>query len=179
MTVGRLENAKTGPRHDPGMLFSAPEVMRQSRYPGGVRLKGPGGKKMKTMKVNIVTPDGPVCETEADMIIAAAESGEIGILPGHIAMVAPLQIGDLRLKKDGATEHVAVHGGFIEVRPDVVTVLAQSAEMAATIDLARAKAAAKRAEEKLRAQSDEKEHQIMEYALQRAITRIKVYETRL
>lgn len=51
--------------------------------------------------------------------------------------------------------------------------------MAATIDLARAKAAAKRAEEKLRAQSDEKEHQIMEYALQRAITRIKVYETRL
>lgn len=54
---------------------------------------------MKTMKVNIVTPDGPVCETEADMIIAAAESGEIGILPGHIAMVAPLQIGDLRLKK--------------------------------------------------------------------------------
>ena len=83
---------------------------------------------MKTIKVNIVTPDGPVVETEANMVIATTESGEMGILPGHIAMVAPLQIGALRLNKDNSTEVVAVHGGFIEVRPDVVTVLAQSAE---------------------------------------------------
>ncbi len=55
---------------------------------------------MKTIKVNIVTPDGPVVETEANMIIAVTETGEIGILPGHIAMVAPLQIGGLRLQKD-------------------------------------------------------------------------------
>ena len=80
---------------------------------------------MKTIKVNIVTPDGPVSETEADMVIAATETGEIGILPGHIAMVAPLKIGALRLKKGNSTESVAVHGGFIEVRPDVVTILAQ------------------------------------------------------
>jgi F-type H+-transporting ATPase subunit epsilon len=82
---------------------------------------------MKTIKVNIVTPDGPVCETDANMIIAVTETGEIGILPGHIAMVAPLKIGALRLKKDDSTEHIAVHGGFLEIRPDVVTVLAQSA----------------------------------------------------
>ena len=64
-------------------------------------------------------------------------------------MVAPLQIGALRMKKDDSTETVAVHGGFIEVRPDVVTVLAQSAETASAIDIARAKEAAKRAEQEL------------------------------
>ena len=115
---------------------------------------------MKTIKVNIVTPDGPVCETDADMVIAVTETGEIGILPGHVAMVAPLKIGALRLKKDGATESVAVHGGFLEVRPDVVTVLAQSAEMASTIDIDRAQAAAKRAEETLHAKKDDHELQI-------------------
>ena len=52
---------------------------------------------MKTIKVNIVTPDGPVVETEVNMVIAVTETGEIGILPGHIAMVAPLKIGALRL----------------------------------------------------------------------------------
>ena len=56
-------------------------------------------------------------------------------LPGHIPMVAPLEIGAVRLKKDGKTEYVAVSGGFVEVRPDIVTILAQSAEVASTIDL--------------------------------------------
>ncbi|MCM3709272.1 F0F1 ATP synthase subunit epsilon [Sporosarcina luteola] len=131
---------------------------------------------MKTIKVNIVTPDGPVSETEADMVIAATESGEIGILPGHIAMVAPLQIGALRLKKDNSTVNVAVHGGFIEVRPDVVTVLAQHAELASDIDIDRAKRAAKRAEQALQAKADKLEAQLVELDLKRAITRINVYE---
>ncbi|MFS0690462.1 F0F1 ATP synthase subunit epsilon [Sporosarcina sp. 179-K 8C2 HS] len=131
---------------------------------------------MKTIKVNIVTPDGPVSETEADMVIAATETGEIGILPGHIAMVAPLQIGALRLKKDNSTVNVAVHGGFIEVRPDVVTVLAQQAELASDIDISRAQRAAKRAEEKLKAKTDKLEAQLAELDLRRAINRINVYE---
>jgi len=131
---------------------------------------------MKTVKVNIVTPDGPVSETEANMVIAVTETGEIGILPGHIAMVAPLQIGALRLKKDNSTVNVAVHGGFIEVRPDVVTVLAQQAELASDIDISRAKRAAKRAEEKLQAKTDKLEAQLAELDLKRAINRINVYE---
>src|SRR6185437_1787214 len=133
---------------------------------------------MKTIKVNIVTPDGPVCETDANMIIAVTETGEIGILPGHIAMVAPLKIGALRLKKDDSTEHIAVHGGFLEIRPDVVTVLAQSAEMASSIDITRAKAAAKRAEEALREKSEDLDYKLVELELKRAINRINVYETR-
>ena len=133
---------------------------------------------MKTIKVNIVTPDGPVVETEANMIIAVTETGEIGILPGHIAMVAPLQIGGLRLQKDDSTEQIAVHGGFIEVRPDVVTVLAQSAELASSIDIHRAKKAAKLAEETLQAKKEGREHELAALDLERALNRINVYETR-
>lgn len=133
---------------------------------------------MKTIKVNIVTPDGPVVETEANMIIAVTETGEIGILPGHIAMVTPLQIGGLRLQKDDSTEHIAVHGGFIEVRPDVVTVLAQSAELASSIDIIRAKKAAEQAEETLRANKVGRELELAGLDLKRALNRIDVYETR-
>ena len=76
------------------------------------------------------------------MVIAKTISGEIGVLPGHIPIVAPLAIGAVKLKKaDGQTEFVAVSGGFIEVRPDKISILAPSAEVAATIDLARAKEA--------------------------------------
>ena len=131
---------------------------------------------MKTFKVNIVTPDGPVLEEEAQMVIATTEAGEIGVLPGHIAMVAPLQIGGLRIKKDDKTEVVAVNGGFMEVRPDVVTILAQSAETAATIDLARAKIAEKRAKAILAQEKSALELELAELELKRAINRIRVGE---
>ncbi|WP_301107090.1 F0F1 ATP synthase subunit epsilon [Sporosarcina sp.] len=134
---------------------------------------------MSKIKVNIVTPDGPVCEMDANMVIAVTEAGEIGVLPGHIAMVAPLQIGALRIKTDGKTETVAVHGGFIEVRPEVVTVLAQSAEMAESIDIARAKKAADKAETDLKKTSDSLDHRLAELDLKRAINRMQVYEQRI
>ena len=131
---------------------------------------------MKTFKVNIVTPDGPVLEEEAQMVIATTEAGEIGVLPGHIAMVAPLQIGGLRIKKDDKTEVVAVNGGFMEVRPDVVTILAQSAETADTIDLARAKIAEKRAKATLAKEKNALALELAELELKRAINRIRVGE---
>lgn len=126
------------------------------------------------IKVNIVTPDGPVSETEADMVIAVTQTGELGILPGHIAMVAPLDIGTLRLKNGNSVEHVAVNGGFLEVRPDVVTVLAQSAELASHIDTARAELARRKAEVILQQESNKLERQMAELSLRRAINRINV-----
>ena len=133
---------------------------------------------MSKIKVNIVTPDGPVVEMDANMVIAVTEAGEIGILPGHIARVATLQIGALRLKTDDTEKIVAVHGGFIEVRPEVVTVLAQSAELAESIDIARAKIAAERAENDLQKKTDEREQNISKLDLQRAINRMQVFEQR-
>ena len=130
---------------------------------------------MKTIKVNVVTPDGPVYESDVEMISTKAQSGELGILPGHIAMVAPLQIGIVRLKKGGNTDLVAVTGGLLEVRPEAVTILAQAAETAEHIDVNRAVKAKERAEARIQ---EEKQGNIdfkrAELALQRAVNRITV-----
>ncbi|WP_078378625.1 F0F1 ATP synthase subunit epsilon [Sutcliffiella halmapala] len=129
---------------------------------------------MKTLKVSVVTPDGPVYESDVEMVVARAHSGELGVLPGHIPMVAPLQIGGVRMKKSGVTEQVAVSGGFLEVRPDKVTILAQTAEAAERIDLTRAEEAKKRAEQRLQSKQDDVDYRRAELALQRAINRINV-----
>ena len=131
---------------------------------------------MKTLTVNIVTPDGPVYDSEVDMIIANTASGEIGILPGHIPMVAPLVVGAVKLKKDGKTEYVALSGGFVEVRPEKVSILTQSAEVASSIDLARAKEALKRAEERLQMKQDAVDFERANLSLKRAMNRINVHE---
>ena len=131
---------------------------------------------MKTLTVNIVTPDGPVYDSEVDMVIAKSSAGEIGILPGHIPTVAPLEIGVVKLKKDGKNQFVAVNGGFLEVRPEKVTILAQSAEIAETIDLARAKEAMNRAEKRLQDKLDTSDHLRAELALRRAMNRIKAHQ---
>ncbi|MGN1386218.1 MAG: F0F1 ATP synthase subunit epsilon [Bacillus sp. (in: firmicutes)] len=132
---------------------------------------------MKTVEVNVVTPDGPIYNGEAEMVSTKAKSGELGILPNHIPMVAPLQIGAVRIKKGGKTEFVAVSGGFLEVRPDKITILAQAAELAETIDLARANAAKLRAERRLQDKQDTVDHKRAELALKRAINRISIYES--
>ncbi|TFD97008.1 F0F1 ATP synthase subunit epsilon [Jeotgalibacillus sp. R-1-5s-1] len=134
---------------------------------------------MKTVNVNIVTPDGPVYESAVEMVSTKAQSGELGILPGHIPMVAPLEIGAVRLKKEGRTELVAVTGGFLEVRPDKVTILAQAAEPSAEIDIDRAKEAKQRAERLLQAKQDNVDFKRAELALRRAMNRIDVYENKM
>ncbi|MDP4162759.1 MAG: F0F1 ATP synthase subunit epsilon [Bacillota bacterium] len=135
---------------------------------------------MKTIKVSVVTPDGPVYESDVEMVSTKAQSGELGILPGHISMVAPLQIGVVRLKKNGQTDLVAVSGGLLEVRPDQVTILAQAAELASEIDIDRALRAKERAEQRLNVQQAEHiDFKRAELALQRAINRLAVTEKRI
>jgi F-type H+-transporting ATPase subunit epsilon len=132
---------------------------------------------MKTIKVSVVTPDGPVYESDVEMVSTKAQSGELGILPGHIPMVAPLAIGVVRLKKPGGKEEdlVAVSGGFLEVRPDKVTILAQAAEKAEDIDVERAQKAKERAEQRMREQKAEDiDFRRAELALQRAVNRLTV-----
>ncbi|CAM3838514.1 F0F1 ATP synthase subunit epsilon [Mesobacillus zeae] len=130
---------------------------------------------MKTIKVSVVTPDGPVYESDVEMVSTKAQTGELGILPGHIPMVAPLQIGAVRMKIANKTEIVAVSGGFLEVRPDQVTILAQAAETSDEINLERALRAKERAEQRLRERQQEHvDFRRAELALQRAINRISV-----
>ncbi|PJW19923.1 F0F1 ATP synthase subunit epsilon [Geobacillus thermodenitrificans] len=129
---------------------------------------------MKTIRVSVVTPDGPVYEGDVEMVSVKAKSGELGILPGHIPLVAPLEISAACLKKDGKTSYVAVSGGFLEVRPDKVTILAQAAERAEDIDVLRAKAAKERAERRLQSQQDDIDFKRAELALKRAMNRLNV-----
>ncbi|WP_261131047.1 F0F1 ATP synthase subunit epsilon [Bacillus sp. Marseille-Q3570] len=131
---------------------------------------------MKTFTVSVVTPDGPVYEeTGAEMVSAKATSGELGILPGHVPLVAPLTINAVRIKKDNNTQILAVSGGFIEVRPEQVTILAQAAELAADINVDRAKAAKERAEKRLQGSKQEDiDFKRAQYALDRAINRINI-----
>jgi F-type H+-transporting ATPase subunit epsilon len=133
---------------------------------------------MKTIKVSVVTPDGPVYESDVEMVSTRATSGELGILPGHIPLVAPLDITSVRLKKDGKyVETIAVSGGFLEVRPEQVTILAQAAEKASDIDVERAQRAKERAEQRLNDQHQEHiDFKRAEIALRRAVNRISVAE---
>lgn len=135
---------------------------------------------MTTIQVNIVTPDGPVYDSEVAMVIAQTVAGEIGVLPGHIPLVAPLAIGAVKLKKaDNSEEICAVSGGFIEVRPDQISILAPSAEVAENIDVARAKESLARAEARLQSKKDDIDFKRAELSLKRAINRISVHEGKL
>ncbi|MFV8826333.1 F0F1 ATP synthase subunit epsilon [Alkalihalobacterium sp. APHAB7] len=132
---------------------------------------------MQTMTVSVVTPDGTVYEGEVEMVSARAQSGELGILPRHIPLVAPLDIGAVRLKNGSDVKLVAVSGGFIEVRPDQVTILAEAAELPSDIDVARARAAKERAERRINeAKQDEIDFKRAQLALRRAVNRLGVTE---
>ena len=133
---------------------------------------------MRTIKVSVVTPGGPVLEEEVEMVSTKAKTGELGILAGHIPMVAPLDIGSVRLKTGNNTEWVAVSGGFMEVNGEEVTILAQSAERAEDIDTARAKQAKARAEKRLQDRQVEIDAHRAEMALKRALNRLDIAEQR-
>lgn len=130
----------------------------------------------------IVSPEELLYSGEVRMVVARGVDGEIGILPLHTPLVTVLDIGVLRLKFGDRWEYVAVHGGYLEVREDKVTVLADSAELASKIDVARAEEAKKRAELMLaESRGSEEEFYEAEKALRRALTRlaaVKKLETR-
>ena len=128
---------------------------------------------MKTLTVSVVTPDGTVVQDDYEMVSCKAETGELGILPGHIPLVAPLTISALRLKKGSNEDIIAISGGFIEVRPDEVSILTSSAEKSDEIDIERALAAKERAERRLAEEKDIDKVRA-ETSLQRALNRIEI-----
>lgn len=129
---------------------------------------------MKTLTVSVVTPDGEILEDDYEMVSCKAENGELGILPGHIPLVAPLAINAVRLKRNDNVDLVAVNGGFLEVRPDKVTILAQSAEKADDIDVERAEAAKERALKLLESKDKNIDVERAQLALNRALNRLEV-----
>lgn len=130
---------------------------------------------MSKMTVEVVTPERVVYSGQAEMVIARGVQGDLGILPNHMPLVSPLKIAPVRIKTEGDKEvSMAVSGGFMEVRGDKVTILAETAELPGDIDVDRAKAAKARAEKRLAEKYAELDIQRAERALQRAMARLDV-----
>jgi F-type H+-transporting ATPase subunit epsilon len=125
-----------------------------------------------TLQVEVVSPERILWQGEADMVIARTlGGGDIAFLTGHAPFVGALDIGKVVVRPpQGADEIVAVHGGFVEVSNDRVTILSDVAELASQVDVERARRAAERAEAALRAETDVE----AEAALRRAHLRLLV-----
>ncbi len=126
-----------------------------------------------TIKLEVVTPERLLVSEDVEEIIAPGYEGEFGVLPEHTQYLAILAIGILRYRKGSEVRKMAVGGGFAEVLPDRVVVMADVAEKAEEIDVERARRAHARAEELLRALSlDDATYEKAHAALQRAIVRM-------
>ena len=117
-----------------------------------------------------------VYSDDVNMVIAWGTEGQLGILPHHAPLMTMLQPGELIIKKDNEESCLAVSGGFLEVRPDKVIILADACERAEEIDLARAQEAKRRAGEIMKAPLSKTETAAAEAALRRSLVRLKVAE---
>jgi len=131
------------------------------------------------IQLEIVTPERLVYEDEVDSVNVPGIEGELGILPHHAPLVSILGFGELRIRKGGAEESFAIAGGFVQVRPDKVVVMAETADLAAEIDLERAQEARREAERALESgYSEGADLSAARAALQTALMRIRVAERR-
>ncbi|MCS4487773.1 F0F1 ATP synthase subunit epsilon [Streptococcus sciuri] len=135
---------------------------------------------MAEMTVQVVTPDGLKYDHHATFIHAVTKEGEIGILPEHINLIAPLKVNELKVRRvddDNHVDWIAVNGGIIEIKDNVVTIVADSAERERDIDVSRAERAKLRAERAIEvAQQEHKADEVQraQVALRRALNRINV-----
>jgi F-type H+-transporting ATPase subunit epsilon len=131
---------------------------------------------MATFKLEIVTAERMVFSEEVSALIAWGMEGQLAILPHHAPLMTMLQPGDLMIRKDKEEEYLAISGGFLEVRPDKVIILADACERVDEIDIARAEEAKKRAQETMKAAPLSVDAAVAEAALRRSIARLKVAE---
>ena len=133
---------------------------------------------MSSMKLDIVTAERVVFSDDVELVVAPGVEGQLGILPHHAPLMTILQVGELRVRTDVEEFSLAISGGFLEVRPDHVIILADAAERAEEIDVERAEAAKRRAEEQLREHPPELDTTQAQAALQRSLIRLQVVEKR-
>ena len=129
----------------------------------------------KTFKLEIVTPERAVLAEDAVSLTVPGVEGSLGVLAGHAPLMAELAVGEIWFRNaEGKIIRLAASGGFMEVEGNTVRILADTAERAEEIDVARAEEARKRAEERLRSQSAATDNARAEAALKRALNRLRV-----
>ena len=132
----------------------------------------------KNIRLTVVTPRRLVFDQEVEMAVIAGSEGEMGIMAEHAPTVTPLKVSVLRWRQDRTFHPIAITApGFLEIKPDQITVLADNAELPAEIDTDRAKNAKERAENRLAgAGENDIDFNRAELALRRAIARIRTAE---
>jgi F-type H+-transporting ATPase subunit epsilon len=131
------------------------------------------------LNVEVVTAESVVYTAEGvDEVVAPGVEGEFAVLPSHAAFITMLAPGEMRIIRSGDEEALAITGGFFEVRNDRVVILADAAERAEEIDVARAEEARQRAEQLLLEREEVADLVQTEAALRRALARIRVAEKR-
>jgi F-type H+-transporting ATPase subunit epsilon len=130
--------------------------------------------------LEIVTPERLAYSDTVDSVQLPGIEGELGVLPHHAPLVSMLGVGELRIRKGGAEESFAIIGGFLQVRPDRVVVMAETADLSSEIDLERAQEARREAERALEdaARTDAVDLAAARASLQQALLRIRVAERR-
>ena len=126
------------------------------------------------LQLTVVTPESKVVETEADEVQLPGSEGYFGVLPGHTPLLTTLQVGELWYRIGQEQHHLAVAFGFAEVLPERVTVLAQIAEKPEDIDVPRAEAARKRAEERLARPPIDMDFERARIAMMKSLIRLQV-----
>ena len=131
------------------------------------------------IQLEIVTPERLVYQDEVESVNVPGVEGELGILPHHAPLVSTLGYGELRIRKGGAEESFAIVGGFVQVRPDKVVVMAETADMASEIDVEKAQEARREAERALESgYSEGADLSLARAQLQQALLRIRLAERR-
>lgn len=131
----------------------------------------------KELFLEVVTPQKAVVSEQAQIVVAPGSEGEFGALKGHTTLLTSLKIGTLRYKNaKGEERYLFINGGFAEVLPEKVTILAESAEFRREIDVERAVDAKQRAEKRIAAKAPDTDLVRAEAALKRAVHRIQLKE---
>ena len=126
------------------------------------------------LQLQIVSADRSLVDEPVDEVQIPGADGYLGILPGHTPLLATLQVGTLWYRQGQEKHYLAIAFGFAEVQPDRVTILAQIAEKADEIDIARAEAAKKRAEERLSKPTTDMDFERARIAMLKALIRLQV-----
>ena len=129
----------------------------------------------KTLLLNLITPQKQLlADLPVESVVLPALSGEMGVLPGHIAMVVQLGFGSLRYKQNGQEAEFAVLGGFAEITHGAVDVFAEGAGLADEIDEEEEKQKIKRAKESLSKKDADIDFELAELEIKQALARMKV-----
>jgi F-type H+-transporting ATPase subunit epsilon len=132
-----------------------------------------------SLLLEIVTPEKLAYRDQVDEVLVPGADGQLGILPHHTPLITTLGVGELRIRKGASEEYFAIAGGFLQVRPDKVVVMAETADIGSEIDLERAQQARKDAEAALSsAYVEAADIASARAALERALVRIRVAERR-